>query len=340
MFDYGDAMRKLSRLEGEGYGKTKRFLTDFLRDPDFLRWVYTPDNDHPTSPKQFNDLQNLLLTSKNLRAISEGFEDIDYEADRAVATYLNALAESAVDVYNKQHEALERKSAERTISRSDVRAMEDKLDVYRKDIERLAKTARRIIKRHVKRLVSDTHLSKNMCRLGFWCVPGPKYLSRNRIGVFLKELLNRIYEECATNGFANYTTHGRGPWEIYFRYIFGTPNLSNVATFILLEGVNSIDRYKGTAGMSYVRDCWDSLTEFALYILEESPDQVRDQMIELYLKRIDRQFRNRKVDLRVDILKLPDTFRRLSKTVEKYADRIQEIVNRAQNSVYTKPDEI
>jgi hypothetical protein len=100
----------------------------------------------------------------------------------------------------------------------------------------------------------------------------------------------------------------------------------DVATFVLLEGVHRIDKYRNSED---VRECWDSLTTFALKELNDSPEQVRQQMIELYIKRIDRMFSNKAFDLRVNLTDLDeDSFPKLVKTVDKYADKIVSILSR------------
>jgi len=338
MFDYEEAVRKLGRLEDMSFGKAKRYLTDLVISQGFLNWVYLPDNDKPISAREFTELQKHMITSRGMRALAEGIEDLDYNCDRAVATFLNALCGLAVEAYNKQADMLEEDRRAGKISNRDAKIMNEKLDNYRKDIEDLASVAKKIVKPQVKNLSKETGLDKGICRLGYWYVPGPKYLARNRVGIFLRELLSAIYDEVATSGYLNSRMHPK--WDMYFRTIFGKNNIYSVATFILLEGVNSVDRYKGTSGMGAVRDCWDALTEYALSELNNAPEEMRNQMIELYLKRVDRQFRNKKVDLRVDLLKLPSQFRQLSRTVDKYSDRLLQIMERAQRSQDTRIDEV
>lgn len=337
MFDFDEAVHTLDKLESMNPGKRKRKVVGIISSEDFLKWVYTPDDGQPVSARQFTELQSYLLTSKNLRAIADGLLDVDYAVDRSVATFLNALCGSAVEAYNKQSEMLAEERKKNTISGKNIKALEEKLETYRGDIEYLAKAAKRVVRRQVRNLSKQTRLDKKICRLGYWYVPGPKYLTRNRIGVFLRELLSAIYDQVAEDGFMD---SYRGPdWKAYFTEIFGRNNTPSVATFILLEGVNSVNRYKGTPSMTPVRECWDSLTDYALHELNDAPDEMRNQMIELYLKRIDRQFRNKRTDLRVDLRNLPSQFKDLIKTVSKYTDRINNILDRAKESANTRTSE-
>jgi hypothetical protein len=108
-------------------------------------------------------------------------------------------------------------------------------------------------------------------------------------------------------------------WKVFFKTLFGKENVLECATFILLEGAH---RTKGFKHQN-VRKIWDSLTAFALDELEGADAPARNQMIELYIKRIEKMFANGSFDLRVDLNSLPETeFPQLTQTVAKYADQL------------------
>ena len=68
--------------------------------------------------------------------------------------------------------------------------------------------------------------------------------------------------------------------------------------------------------------------------LDKAPDNVRRQMIELYVKRIDRIFRNGSGPrLRVDLLSVPAAFQNLAETVSHYTDRIARITRASAKQV-------
>ena len=107
-------------------------------------------------------------------------------------------------------------------------------------------------------------------------------------------------------------------WKYFFKEIYGRENLLDVATFILLEGAHRTKDFK----TKRIRSIWDSLTAFALDALEGADAPARNQIIELYLKRIEKMFANGSFDLRVDLRNLPENdFPKLTAAVGKYADR-------------------
>ena len=328
MFEFDDCIRRLSKLSDMNPRKAKRVLGDLMTDEEFLKWVFVPPENQPTTVDQFNELQSYLIAARNIRTLIDAIAELDYDVDRAVATLLNNLCGVAIGAVQEQSEILSKEKKSGTISNKELAKMEDKLERYQEDIEDLAKVAKKIVKRQVKVLSEDCGLDKVYCRLGYWYVPGPKYIAKNRVGRFLKPLLGAIYDEAALDGFPENRRTVR--WRSFFKAIFGKDNIYSVATFILLEGVGRIDKYRSSDGLDAVRDCWDSLTDYALSELNEAPDEIRNQMVELYVKRVDRQFRNHRTDLRVDITKLGNAFSKLQKTVDQYADQLMKIFDNAQ----------
>ena len=115
-------------------------------------------------------------------------------------------------------------------------------------------------------------------------------------------------------------------WGSYFGTYFGSEMASSAALSVLLEGVSRINMYRDLEHFDDVRKVWDSLTNFALAELDRAPENVRRQMIELYIKRIEKLFRNGNGPrLRVDILNIPNAFNHLSNTITQYTNRISRI---------------
>ena len=71
----------------------------------------------------------------------------------------------------------------------------------------------------------------------------------------------------------------------------------------------------------------NALTRFALKALNQAPASIRDQMIELYLKRLNKMLKDHHIDLRVD-LRTIDSFRfeNLWETVKKYKSKFDDIL--------------
>ena len=116
-------------------------------------------------------------------------------------------------------------------------------------------------------------------------------------------------------------------WGNMFGPYFGMEMTTSAAVAILIEGVKRIEPYQEMPHFNDVKSVWNSLTNFALSELDNAPENVRRQMIELYIKKIDRLFKNGNGPrLRVNILSLPREFANLSDTVMRYSDRISSII--------------
>jgi hypothetical protein len=110
-----------------------------------------------------------------------------------------------------------------------------------------------------------------------------------------------------------------------FTYLFGEDKLCDVAMFVLLEGVHRLNKYNNPD----IRKVWDSITDWALHQLESSPEILRNQMIELYIKKVSKMFENDSYDLRCDLLKLSkDLFPNLVASIDKYRTKIKEITKK------------
>ena len=159
--------------------------------------------------------------------------------------------------------------------------------------------------------------------------PEVKYIPQQRITSTTVHLLEEIYSEANISGFP---AKGSGVhWKPLFKTIFGVENIPSVAVSILLEGAHHIDKYRESDNLICVRDCWDSLTKFALNELEECPDKVRSQMIELYLKKAENLINRRNgrpTDLRVNLTRLPNEFRNVIRTVDFYKNQFDSIAGK------------
>lgn len=330
MFDYQETYRRMNKLSESNPRKLKKLLQDMLQDEEFHKWLWIPKENDPKAVDQIMELQTFLIAYRNIQTLVDAIRDADYVFPRAVATFIFSLCGVATSALNAQTELLTKERKSSNMSNREVSKMEDKLSQYKDDIEDLAKAGRKVVKRQIKDLCEDSGLPKSYCRLGYWYVPGSKYIQKNRVAIFLKPLLGAIYDEAAMDEFSEHRRTVK--WNTFFKTIFGKDNIYSVATFILLEGVGRINKYRDSDGLDSVRDCWDSLTDYALTELNDAPDEIRNQMMELYVKRVDRQFRNHRTDLRLDITRLGKEFSRLQKTVEQYADQLQKIFSEAKKA--------
>lgn len=322
MFDYDDSLRILEDFPKMKEKKQQKVLKNLMFDDSFIEWLFQPKPEANITEK-VNAMYIIFTKPKVVRSLADMISDIGYnEFGRSHATFLYSICNIAIQSNNDRIIEINRQRKNNELSSKEAQEILDKVEKYNKYIAELLRCVKKIVKRDAKQLARDAHLPKNVCSLAFHSVPEPKYVDRYRIGYYLNNLLNDIYSEVdATGGFENETR-----WKPFFKTIFGNDNIIEAATFILLEGVHRIDKYDSS---KQVRACWDSLTTFALKELNDAPDALRSQMLELYIKRIDKMFSNKAFDLRVNLLSVDDnTFPKLVDSISKYADKIQDILKR------------
>ena len=152
-------------------------------------------------------------------------------------------------------------------------------------------------------------------------VPESKYITNFRVGFYLNQVLICLYRYVDEKDMDT----SRVNWREFFTALFGERNVIEAATFILLEGVHRISDY-GDA----VDETFNQLTMFALKELEVAPENLKTQMLDLYVKRIGKMFANKTFDLRANLLDIdPDRFPKLVKTIAHYASQIAEIINKS-----------
>ena len=325
MFDYDKTLDILQDFNRISPKKQKKVIKSLFYDETFIEWLF-----QPKKVPNLNDLVSAMYAEFTkpvvMEAMVETVKEEGYsEFTRSHATFMFSVANIAIQGNNEMLEDISKKKKNDEISSKEARRLAEKIDESNDIIASLLKVAKKIIKKTAIRLSKESRLPRYVCMTALHSIPEPKYVDRYKIGYYLNNLFNSIYSEVEENG--EFERNVR--WKVFFKEIFGKDNVIEAATFVLLEGVHRLDKYKNSED---VVECWDSLTSFALRELEDSPQQIRQQMIELYIKRIDKMFLNNSFDLRVNLLDLSGkTFPQLVDTIEKYTDKITSILSRGKN---------
>lgn len=322
MFDYENVLNTLAAFDKMKTKKQIKFLKGIFLDDSFMEWLFIPKKEANTNEKTAS-LYSMFIKPKIMRAIVEMFENTGFSKfNRTHATFIYSICNVAIATNNERIVEVERQRKEGEITNKMAQNINEKIERYNSYIADLIRCAKKIIRKEAKDLSRASNLPKYLCVTALHSVPEPKYVDRFKIGYYLNNLLNNVYSEVDALGGFNKEVR----WRVFFKEMFGKENVVEAATFILLEGVHRIDKYKNSAD---VKECWDSLSAFALKELNEAPETIRNQMIELYIKRIDKMFANKAFDLRVNLLSLDESpFSKLADTVKKYSDRIMEILER------------
>lgn len=310
--------------------KAKKIIHKYLTNDDLGRMLFDPPEDQL---KEINDqteqLISQMIKKKSMNAIIESLDEYGYSGyPRWTPVFLNTIVENAGAVAVEGVKQLDTSLENGSISKSDARDRKETFEKIYKRAEQLDKRISKMCKQDAKKLSAASDIDKDVCKLVLRTCPelskdskesrkGRPLISRNRLKVWLPMQLNILYSNA--DKFADDVKDVN--WKNFFKFTLGADNLPDVATILLVEGV---DRIKDIDSAN-VRKVWDSLTAFALNTLEYSENGTRSKMIEMYIKRVTNMFQNGTKELRVDLTTLSSKdFPNLTKTISAYAEKLKE----------------
>ena len=327
---YEKAISKLEKFTELNKEKQVKLLKKILTDDEMLKWQFDPgQNKQPYTGEMFNKLYKAMAMPAALKSYEPMLNRYGKEAfTRSSIVTLHTVLTYALEIHNSMIESY-KNEVSATGANKETKDMKNRVEKYAEHLDSLKGVIQKLVKPWLKSLSSDTGLSRDIIFKALMVAPEVKYIPQQRITSTTVHLLEEIYSEANISGFP---AKGSGVhWKPLFKTIFGVENIPSVAVSILLEGAHHIDKYRESDNLICVRDCWDSLTKFALNELEECPDKVRSQMIELYLKKAENLINRRNgrpTDLRVNLTRLPNEFRNMIRTVDFYKNQFDSIAGK------------
>ena len=327
---YEKAISKLEKFTELNKEKQVKLLKKILTDDEMLKWQFDPgQNKQPYTGEMFNKLYKAMAMPAALKSYEPMLNRYGKEAfTRSSIVTLHTVLTYALEIHNSMIESY-KNEVSATGANKETKDMKNRVEKYAEHLDSLKGVIQKLVKPWLKSLSSDTGLSRDIIFKALMVAPEVKYIPQQRITSTTVHLLEEIYSEANISGFP---AKGSGVhWKPLFKTIFGVENIPSVAVSILLEGAHHIDKYRESDNLICVRDCWDSLTKFALNELEECPDKVRSQMIELYLKKAENLINRRNgrpTDLRVNLTRLPNEFRNVIRTVDFYKNQFDSIAGK------------
>ncbi len=296
-------------------------ISNFLFDHDFMLEIYRPETlgINPTEIKEDSDTMYVLINRPRAlkclanAIINDGFD----KYDRNTAAWLNTIVTAGILASAQREKRLNDDVANGEIDRAKAERERDSIEEFNAALNKVIRVARKIVNSQAKKMAQETGLPKELCSTILYQAPEPEMISNFKIGFYTVKALMVIYKYVE-----RVPANAREPiedinWAPMFARLFGEKNITEACLFILLEGSNHLSNFKSPD----VKRIWDSLTMFALTRLEKVPSETQHQMMDLYLKRIQRMFRNNSFDLRVDMRKLdPEKMPRLTALIndDKY----------------------
>lgn len=331
MFKYDKTVSKLERFNDFPEDKQSKILKKILTDDVALEWQFDPGKDHqPYTVEMVKKFYKLMAAPSVMKAYPKMIDRYGKkEFSRSSAVILNSVLTFAIDANNEMVAQI-RDEYSTNGNSVDSKDMKVKAEKYAERLDDLKHIVQSIIKPYLKELTKETGLTRDLVFRALMVSPEPKYLPQYRISSTVVQILEELYSEANASGFPR---NGSGvKWKALFKELFGVENVPSVAVSILLEGMHHIDQYRDSKNAEAVRDCWDSLTKYALDILEHTDNNMRNQMIELYLKKAEgliARRNGRPTDLRVNLTRLPREFSNLIRTVGVHQKNFEGIYNKA-----------
>jgi len=321
MFNYTDCVDFLKVYEKGDWKPIKKMFFD----DSFMDWFYEAAKVSNGASEQISYLYNAFAQNKVMKDMVKMFYEVgEKRFSRSVASFVWSVTNTAININNKATVSITANFKADLINRKVMENEIEKLQRSNEIITKLMKCSRKIVKANAREIEQDSGVPKDICTWALQNVPEPKYIDKYRIGSYTNTVLSHIYSHVDVE--EDEIRVSPSEWRKFFKGIFGKENVAEIATFILLEGAGRATNYKSP----HVKDTWDSLTTFALKELDTSPDTLKKQMMDLYVKRITKMFANGSYGLRVNLLSLDeDTFPSLTQTIQKYSDKISDIIERA-----------
>ena len=325
MFSYKELITFLKEIDEYGEKKRRKILNSYLRSDDFYGWLFKPtQNDQKVTVdinQMMSDMYNEFCRKKVMKAIND---TIDYygpdQYDRSAATLLFSIVRFALDAIDERTAASVAAFERGDISRSQRKDEMDTINKYATVVSKLNDYCNKIVAHDAKLIERETDLPREIAKCILKCVPDKKFIEKYKVSTFTNIVLNELYSNI--NDYAEEISEV--DWKPFFRELFGKENTLDVATFILLEGRHRIKGMKGRS-LDYV---WESLTSYALEELDKADLNSRNQMIELYIKRLAKMIKNGTFDVRIDLLSLSEKkFPNLTKSIREYKTQIEDILN-------------
>lgn len=327
MFDYDRVIKRLGRFDDLPGRIKQEVLEDIFIDPGFREWFYQVGEgakSQPMTTQMVNKLFTTLCIPSVFNGVIRFWKRYDSDKlDRTACCIGFMVVEQAIEQSNKASKEVSDGYQSGEISNRDAKTYKERNESYNDMISTMMETLKNRVRNEVKSIASKTNLPTGLIYAVYFMIPGRKYIPKFKISMFMNQILSEIYKWTGSCGMEDIEFIRWGP---FFGSCFGNELVASAAVSILLEGVQRIDNYRDAENFDDVRSVWDSLTNFALTELNNAPEHLRRQMLELYLKRITKIFSNgRTPRLRVDILALPTDFSNLVNTVRRYSSKIHDI---------------
>lgn len=321
-------------LESGDKHERKDVMIDMMYSKTVLDWMFNPSEHDVMNTKSererlFNlflrehDAKNLFLLVKVIRKLSEKGKWL--KVPRTTLVWLYTMCDATLDVCNEISEVCDREYARGAISKSEAKELHEDADKRYKAASEINRYIDSWLNYHMDDIYDRINLPEEVIRLSFKKVPDAKFMKRDKIGYYLNLVTSDLYEYIDEHD-ARCTKIN---WHLFFGELFGYDYEAEVAMQLTLEGTSRVIRDWRNSGK--IQIVWNSITEYALSVLDNCGADTLNHMIDLYTKYVSAMQTDTST-LRVDLTKI-DThqFRNIAKAVERASEKIGEMKSTIEN---------
>lgn len=326
MIKYDKLLKKLGKFDELPKKKQEKLLEQVLCSKEMKEWFYSTDNsDQPITKGMSNEIMNKLAVPRVMKKVTKFIErKKPEEFDRTSCAIAFMIVIRGYAITNETGSDLTAGFKEGAVSSKQMKGFKEKAATYKDYLDDLFRAIKEKAKEDIKYASKKANVPKGLVYAAYFFVPNNKYIPKFKINGYVNICLKQIYEWVGKHGLEDIQNVN---WHQYFIKVLNADIVASGAISVLLEGVRRIDDYRNLEHFEDVCKVWDALTLYAMSELDNAPDHVRRQMIELYVKRLERLFHNGKGPrLRVNLIDTPTEFVNLRKTMDNYSDRIVKIM--------------
>lgn len=314
--------------------KKEEYLYRTLTSNAFYGWLFNPpENAKLNIERDKKVLYDTLSGSKVLSNILGTLEDYGFdEFPRSAAVFLYSICNYVVDECNNDSNDLDIAYRSGAITRSKKDDAMAKIEKRFDRASRINELLNKLVKHDAKSVWKRCGLNKATVIEAFKSVPEQQFLKNSDIGYYLNIVNAQLYDALDDYYELDEIDVDRVDWHVFFTNLFGEDNEVQVAMYLCLEGTRRI--IKDWKNAKKIHEIWDSLTGYALDVLENTDATSRSHMLDLYAKIVGTMNASNAEDLRVDLTKIDeDYFPNLSKSIKSIANKLNTLKDEVKSSV-------
>lgn len=306
--------------------KKEKYIRRLLESEDFYGWMFNPPQDLTTESYK-TQMYEIFSKTSILQLVYNSLRAMVWDLSNTAVVFLFSICNYVTDKCTEDAEIADERYHNGEIPRAKRDQIYDKCDKRFAYVVRINELCDEVVSQTAKKIKKLSGLPKAVVRHAVKCVPEKKYIRNDKIGYYINLVTDIIYTDIDTIDIMDDDIN----WSNFFVSLFGKEHETEVAMYLTLEGTNRITRDWKNA--IRIREIWDSLTAYALEVLEHSDAQTRSHTLDLYAKIVSTMNESNRGELRVDLRNIDSLlFPNLSKSISAMRDKIDSAISKNNGS--------